>query len=82
MMIASAPIGVRPVDDELGMDLDEDEGSIEDSVEEVERSVVDSDSAQSDSVHPEDIDDWQIPADDSDDTMNSSSPQLGNDQTD
>ncbi len=40
------PIGVRAVDleDDLGMDLDEDEGSLDDSVDEGERSLLDSDS--------------------------------------
>lgn len=67
----------------LGMDLDEDddEGSLEDSVEEVEESLMDdSDSVQaSESMPPEDVDDWSVPADDtvnSEDTMNDSSPPL------
>jgi hypothetical protein len=66
----------------LGMDLDEEdeEGSLEDSVEEVEESLMDdSDSVQaSESVQPDDLDEWNIPADDanSEGTMNTSSPLL------
>lgn len=80
-MICPSPIGVRPADvDELGMDLDEDEGSLVDSVEEMEGSPPDSDvdSVQApDSVQPEDLDEWHIPADDG--AVNVS-PQLGSPQ--
>lgn len=66
----------------LGLDLDEedDEGSLEDSAEEVEESLMDdSDSVQaSESISmPPEEDDWNAPADDtvnSEETMNDSTP--------
>lgn len=81
MTIHPPPLGMRPVDmNVLGMDLeDDDEGSLEDSMAGVEGSLMDdSDSVQaSGSVQPDDLDDWNIPVDDtanSEDTMNDSSP--------
>lgn len=78
-MVHPAPIGVRPIDlNDHGMDLDEeDEGSLDDSVGEVGSLMDDSDSVQA--LGSEDVDEWNIPADDtlnSEETMNDSSPQL------
>ena len=78
MTIHPPPLGMRPVDmNVLGIDLveDDDEGSLEDSMAGGEGSLMDdSDSVQaSGSVQPEDLDDWNIPVDDtanSEDTMN------------